>query len=101
MRTARAVCQLALLLALPLISLSQPACHNPANPELKINFLKAATAEDVEGNCGLWRDVPTKLRNRTMPIDSKLTEDDRFSAARGAPTRTVFRSCEGSIKDLL
>jgi cytochrome c553 len=66
----------------PILAQNCAACHNPANPKLRVNFLKAATAKDVEANRGLWRDVATQLRNRTMPpIDSKLTEDDRLRVA--------------------
>jgi hypothetical protein len=66
----------------PILAQNCAACHNPANPKQRINFLKAATAKDVEANRGLWRDVATQLRNRTMPpIDSKLTEDDRLKVA--------------------
>ena len=103
----RTILACATMLALPLVSLSQKApqprpaandefaqsirpilaenctaCHNPANPKLRVNFLKAAAAKDVEANRGLWRDVATQLRNRTMPpLDSKLTEDDRLKVA--------------------
>ena len=63
----------------PVLAQHCSACHNPANPKLRVNFLKASTAKDVEANRGLWRDVATQLRNRAMPpIDSKLTEDDRL-----------------------
>jgi mono/diheme cytochrome c family protein len=66
----------------PVLAQNCAACHNPASPKLRVNFLKAATAKDVEANRGLWRDVATQLRNRTMPpIDSKLTEDDRLRVA--------------------
>ena len=66
----------------PILAQNCAACHNPASPKLRVNFLKAATAKDVEANRGLWRDVATQLRNRTMPpIDSKLTEDDRLRVA--------------------
>jgi hypothetical protein len=66
----------------PILAQNCAACHNPANPKLRVNFLKAATAKDVEANRGLWRDVATQLRNRTMlPVDSKLTEDDRLQVA--------------------
>jgi hypothetical protein len=66
----------------PVLAQNCAACHNPANPKARVNFLKAATVKDVEANRGLWRDVATQLRNRTMPpIDSKLTEDDRLRVA--------------------
>jgi cytochrome c553 len=66
----------------PILAQNCAGCHNPASPKLRVNFLKAATAKDVESNRGLWRDVATQLRNRTMPpIDSKLTEDDRLKVA--------------------
>src|SRR4051812_2936577 len=61
----------------PVLAQNCSACHNPANPKNKIDFLKAATTKDIEANRGLWRDVATQLRNRTMPpVDTKLTEDD-------------------------
>lgn len=63
----------------PVLAQNCAVCHNPNNPRNRINFLKANTAKDVEANRGLWRDVATQLRNRTMPpVDSKLTEDDRL-----------------------
>jgi cytochrome c553 len=66
----------------PVLAENCAACHNPNNPKNRINFLKATTAKDVEANRGLWRDVATQLRNRTMPpVDSKLTEDDRLRVA--------------------
>jgi hypothetical protein len=66
----------------PVLMQNCAACHNPGNPKNRINFLKANTAKEVEANRGLWRDVATQLRNRTMPpVDSKLTEDDRLRVA--------------------
>jgi len=66
----------------PVLAQNCSACHNPANPKNRINFLKAATTKDVYTNRGLWRDVATQLRNRTMPpTDSKLTEDDRLKVS--------------------
>lgn len=66
----------------PVLMQNCAACHNPGNPKNRINFLKATTAKEVEGNRGLWRDVATQLRNRTMPpVDSKLTEEDRLRVA--------------------
>ena len=66
----------------PVLAQNCAACHNPANPKNRINFLKATTAKEVEANRGLWRDVATQLRNRTMPpVDSKLSEEDRLRVA--------------------
>ncbi|MDQ1474382.1 MAG: hypothetical protein QOJ99_5862, partial [Bryobacterales bacterium] len=66
----------------PVLARNCSTCHNPNNPKNRINFLKAASAKDVEANRGLWRDVATQLRNRTMPpVDSKLSEDDRLRVA--------------------
>jgi len=66
----------------PVLMQNCAPCHNPANPKNRINFLKATTAKEVEANRGLWRDVATQLRNRTMPpSNSKLSEDDRLKAA--------------------
>jgi hypothetical protein len=42
-------------------------CHNPANPNNRIDFLKADSVKDVETRRGLWRDVAAQLRNRTGP----------------------------------
>jgi hypothetical protein len=42
-------------------------CHNPNKPKNRINFLKATTIKDFESDRGLWSDVSTQLRNRTMP----------------------------------
>ena len=42
------------------------ACHNPANAKNRADFLKSEMATDVETRRGLWRNVATQLRNRTM-----------------------------------
>src|SRR5258705_9617238 len=66
----------------PVLAQNCVACHNPANPKNRINFLKAATSGDLQANRGLWRDVAMQLRNRTMPpVESKLTEEDRLKVA--------------------
>src|SRR5437764_7599305 len=63
----------------PVLMQNCSACHNPANPRNRINFLKAETSKDLEANRGLWRNVAAQLRNRTMPpVETKLTEDDRL-----------------------
>jgi len=49
-------------------------CHNPAKAKNPAAFLKAATEQDVAANRGLWRNVASQMRNRTMPpVASKLT----------------------------
>ena len=79
----------------PVLAQNCAACHNPANPKNRINFLQAATAKDLQGNRGLWRDVATQLRNRTMPpVDSKLSEDDRLHVATWIDTRLRLTACD-------
>ncbi len=80
----------------PVLARNCSACHNPANPKNHINFLKATTAKDVDADRGLWRDVATQLRNRTMPAgDSKLTEDDRLRVANWIDKRLRLTACTG------
>src|SRR5947208_11066714 len=72
----------------PVLAQNCSACHNPNNPRNRINFLKAAASKDIEADRGLWRDVATQLRNRTMPpVDSKLTEDDRLRVSNWIDNR--------------
>jgi hypothetical protein len=71
------------------------ACHNPANPKNRINFLKAANRGDLQANRGLWRDVAMQLRNRTMPpVESKLTDKDRLRAATWIDGRLRQTACD-------
>jgi hypothetical protein len=67
----------------PVLEANCKACHDPANPKNRHNFLKAADAADVEARRGLWRNVATQLRNRTMPpgADAKISEQDRKMVA--------------------
>ncbi len=66
----------------PVLAQNCTACHNPANPRNRINFLKANSAQDIESNRGLWRNVAAQLRNRTMPpVETKLTEEERLRVA--------------------
>lgn len=70
------------------------ACHNPANPKNRINFLKAQTAEDLEQQRGLWRNVSVQLRNRTMPPSaSRLSEEDRLRIATWVEQRLQQTAC--------
>src|ERR1044072_9379889 len=67
----------------PVLAQNCTAFHNP-NGRNRINFLKANTAQDIESNRGLWRNVAAQLRNRTMPpVETKLREDDRLRVATG------------------
>ena len=69
-------------------------CHNPATPRNRFNFLKATISRDLEADRGLWRDVATQLRNRTMPpVETKLTEDDRLRVARYIDDRLRLTAC--------
>ncbi len=66
----------------PVLAQNCSACHNPNNPKNRINFLKATSAQEIQANRGLWRDVAAQLRNRTMPpVETKLTEADRLHVA--------------------
>src|SRR5260370_170013 len=48
----------------PVLAQNCAACHNPKS---RVNFLKASSAEDIQQNRGLWRNVAAQLRNRIMP----------------------------------
>ncbi len=105
----------------PVLEQNCSACHNPANPKNRLNFLKAQKAEDLNESRMLWRDVATQLRNRTMPpMASKLTEGDRLrvstwidqqlrktacsageSAGAIPPRRLNRREFHNTIRDLL
>jgi len=66
----------------PLLLQNCAACHNPAAAGGPAPFLKAANVADMDKSRGLWRNVATQLRNRTMPPrDSKLAEEDRIRIA--------------------
>jgi cytochrome c553 len=78
----------------PVLAQNCWACHNPANPKNRIDFLKANTAADMELNRALWRDVAAQMRNRTMPpVETKLTEDDRLRVANWIDNRLRETAC--------
>jgi cytochrome c553 len=78
----------------PVLAQNCSACHNPANPKNRINFLKANTIQDIESNRGLWKDVAAQLRNRTMPpVETKLTEDDRLRVSTWIDNRLRQTAC--------
>ena len=69
-------------------------CHNPANSKNRIDFLKSESASDIEARRGLWRDVASQLKNRTMPpAASKLTEDQRLFVANWVESRLRETAC--------
>ncbi|MBI3210656.1 MAG: DUF1592 domain-containing protein [Candidatus Solibacter usitatus] len=79
----------------PVLAANCGPCHNPANTKNHIQFLKAATSQDVEKNRGLWRNVAAQMRNRTMPpADSKLTEDDRLRISTWIDARLQKTACD-------
>lgn len=79
----------------PVLAQNCIACHNPANPKNRINFLKATTAKDIQLNRGLWRDVAVQMRNRTMPpVESKLSEDDRLRVSTWIDDRLRQTACD-------
>src|SRR6266542_4161233 len=78
----------------PVLLQNCAACHNPDNPRNRVDFLKAATAQDIETKRGLWRNVAAQLRNRTMPpLASKLSEEDRFRIATWIDNRLRQTAC--------
>src|SRR5947209_905445 len=75
----------------PVLAQNCAACHNPKS---RVNFLKASSADDIQQNRGLWRNVAAQLRNRTMPpIETKLTEDDRLHVATWIDNRLRQTAC--------
>ncbi len=78
----------------PVLEKNCLACHNPANPKSRVDFLKAKTESDLESKRLLWRDVATQLRNRTMPpMASKLSEKDRLGIATWIDDRLRLTAC--------
>jgi mono/diheme cytochrome c family protein len=78
----------------PVLAQNCSACHNPANPKNRINFLKANTVQDIESDRGLWRDVAAQLRNRTMPpVETKLTEEERLRVSTWIDKRLQQTAC--------
>jgi hypothetical protein len=72
------------------------ACHNPANPDPRgpANFLKATTSSDIQDDRGLWRNVASQLRNRTMPPGtSNLGEADRLHISQWLETELLQTAC--------
>ena len=79
----------------PVLAQNCAACHNPANPKNRIDFLKAANGKDIQSNRGLWRNVAAQMRNRTMPpVDSKLSEDDRLRVSTWIDDRLRQTACD-------
>ncbi len=69
-------------------------CHNPANNRNPAQFLRAAKVDDIEASRGLWRNVATQLRNRTMPpTASKLSEEDRLHISVWIDNRLRETAC--------
>jgi cytochrome c553 len=78
----------------PVLAQNCAPCHTSTTGKGPANFLKAQTAEDVDAERGLWRNVAAQLRNRTMPpVASKLTEDDRLRVAAWVDTELRRTSC--------
>ena len=78
----------------PVLMQNCAACHNPNSARNRINFLKAASAKEMDANRGLWRNVSAQLRIRTMPpVDSKLSEDDRLRVSTWIDRRLRQTAC--------
>lgn len=80
----------------PVLAQNCGTCHNPAKKHDSAPFLKANGLSDMEKERGLWRNVATQLRNRTMPpVASKLTEEDRLNVASWIDQRLRLTACGG------
>ncbi len=67
-------------------------CHSARS---RVNFLKAVTAADIQAQRGLWRNVATQLRNRTMPpAPAKITEVQRLDVAKWIDERLRETACD-------
>ncbi len=74
----------------PVLVQNCSACHMRGHAP----FGTAKTLADVDANRGLWRNVATQLRNRTMPPrDSKLAEEDRLRIASWIDGRLKATAC--------
>jgi len=104
----------------PVLVQNCSACHNPANPKNRINFLKATTAKDIDANRGLWVDVSRNCaiarclgglqayRGRPFArgrVDRYAAAGDRLFRWRFAGVATVRRlnrrEYHNTIRDLL
>jgi len=75
----------------PVLEANCTPCHSA---KARVNFLKAATSQDIESNRSLWRNVAAQLRNRTMPPgDAKLAEEDRLRIAAWIDNRLRQTAC--------
>jgi cytochrome c553 len=79
----------------PILKANCTQCHDPGNPKTRASFLKAESATDIETRRGLWRNVATQLRNRTMPPAgvSKLSEEDRLRITAYIDNRLRTTGC--------
>jgi cytochrome c553 len=78
----------------PVLAENCVPCHSGTKGKGPANFLKAQTANEIESDRGLWRNVAAQLRNRTMPpVASKLTEEDRLRVATWVDTELRKTAC--------
>jgi len=76
----------------PVLEQNCGACHSAKS---RVNFLKAATAADIQAQRGLWRNVATQIRNRTMPpAPAKITEAERLDVAHWIDDRLRETACD-------
>jgi mono/diheme cytochrome c family protein len=69
-------------------------CHKPEAVKGAAPFLRAVNVAQVDQNRGLWHNVSTQLRNRTMPPgDAKITEEDRLRIASWIDNRLRETAC--------
>jgi mono/diheme cytochrome c family protein len=78
----------------PVLAQNCAPCHASKTGKGPANFLKAESAQDVDNDRGMWRNVAAQLRNRTMPpVATKLTEDDRLRVANWVDVELRKTSC--------
>lgn len=76
----------------PVLERNCGTCHSAKS---RVNFLKAATAADIQAQRGLWRNVATQIRNRTMPpAPAKITETERLDVAKWIDDRLRETACD-------
>jgi len=72
-------------------------CHASDDGDHKVPFLKAMTVDDVTSQRGLWRNVATQLRNRTMPPadEEQPSEAERLALSQWIERVLKASACDG------
>jgi hypothetical protein len=76
----------------PVLAQHCGTCHTAKS---RVNFLKAESAAEIQAQRGMWRNVATQIRNRTMPpAPAKITEVERLDVARWIEDRLRETACD-------